>query len=100
MCSEIMAKRVSSGHTNHILFWKHQLSLVLLAFVLAKGASFFSALFSDRCTSKSHATACTQSSLEKLGAPLSQAEKASDMVQNLPNSKYAFMPSARHKTSF
>lgn len=28
------------------------------------------------------------------------AEKASDMVQNLPNGKCAFTPSARHKMSF
>lgn len=62
-----------ADHSNYIFFWKHQLSLDLFSFVSCKWASFFSALFSDRRTSTSHAIACTQRSLEHLGVPLPQA---------------------------
>lgn len=93
-------KRASSGHANHIFFWKHQLFFSFLPLFYLREQVFFSGLFSDRCTSKTRATACTQRSSEHLGAPLSQAEKASDMVQNLPVGKCAFTLLARHKMSF
>lgn len=88
MCSEIVAEGASSGLTipttypfgNTSFLW-----FFLPLFYLRE--QFFSALLSDRCTSKSHAKACTQKSLEHLGVPLSQAEKASNMVQNIPNDK-------------
>lgn len=77
MCSKIVAKGLVQGRrNNHIFFWKHQFSLVFLSFVISKWASFPSALLSDRCTSQTPATACTQRSLEHLGVPLAQAMRS------------------------
>lgn len=70
-----------ADHTNYVFFWKHRLSLDLFSFVSCKWASFFSALFSDRRTSTSHATACTQRSSEHLGVPLPQAIRSEPRKQ-------------------